>query len=336
MNNLTQFNVNDLVLSGDDVRKKFDANYITMLYQKHCIDEGLPLKYLINFVHTSQLSGADPRLNQIYLIPRNTRGKNGAWEKVGTIVYSYQFFLGIVQSHRDYEGMETYLEIREKTSPQFQEKNNEYGKKEYVLLPELKTIKELCSVTNIYRKSKKYTYEAWISDYCDPSSPKWRNNFSYMLRKCSEAGAARHAFSDIVQGFYVEEEIGAFESEKTNDAIEATATVINEKETLEKAKKRETSQIESREKIENISEFEKIIEEIKKFSSVLCAGKTVQEKGEWMLDRLGINSFKDLSKGSLEFITNLRDGLDAEIRIMAIPKKEIHGASIKSNERETV
>lgn len=317
-------NFEQMIMTGPDVKRIFDASYLRTLYQKHCVEDGLDQKYLINFIHTAQVTDANPLRNQIYLIARNSKikGKNGAqdtWVKIGTIVYSYQYFLGLIQSHVQYGGMDTVLSVKKKIVPKFAKVKDTYGKDKWEHSTfEFDEKNELCSTTTIFRNGKQYTYEAWFSDYCDANNEKWRLNYSYMLRKCSEVGAARHAFADIIQGFYIEEE---FSSEaKEHEAIETTGTQIENTErqkTIELADKKEEI---FRDGVDKKDEIEMLMAKILESSKILMNGKTKEEKGAWMFDYLGVNNFNDLKKVGISFLKKLDQDLDEAVKELCLGK----------------
>ena len=308
--------IEELILTGKDVQRDFQENYVATLYQKHCLEDGLDIKYLKNFIHTAQVTNADPRKNQIYLIARNVKlktkkGEPEKWGKVGTIVYSYGYTLGLVQSHKDYKGMSTEIVTKKVVFPKFKITTNHYGKEEYEIDgTEEKT--EIVAICTMFRGDKPYTYEALLSDYFDKSSEQWRKKYSYMLRKCAEVGCARHAFADIVQGFYTEEEFVHMEQ----DAIEATSVQVEDKQRDQIVEQKMQKEIDFQEKVKCVDEFAELLASIQNYSAILTAEmKTLDQKGEWMSENLGVNVFSDLKKASIEHLRKLNTELGVQVRL---------------------
>lgn len=161
-----------LVVAGDDIAKHFNENALKLIFHKH--KNKLDAGYIVDYLHKAQLSGADPRLNQIYLIPRwdKKAGKN-----VGVIVWSYHFFMSIAASHSDFNGADVTAIPEDVFNP---------------LTGEAK--KELVATATVWRGDKKFTRRARWSEYYNEKNPTWRDKPYSMLEKCALSLAVRAAF----------------------------------------------------------------------------------------------------------------------------------------------
>lgn len=313
-NSLPSTSLVDLQITGSEAKRIFDSNYLLMLAQRH---PGLDKKYLINFLHRAQLTGADPRIEQIYLVERNNKikGKNGQqdqWEKVGIVVFSYGFVLGVVQEHKDYGGIQSRVETRKRYLPKM--KRGQYGDLELDLEGGVTEREELCAVATVYRDEMPYEYVAWISDYYQAKNPKWASSPDTMLRKCAEVAACRHAFADKVQGFYGREEVeSAFgdqvavevqgeviEAEKTQKAVES-AVSLEELKSRDHEKRRELHR-----KVAEITNF-------------FTKGMAMQQKSEWVTKNLGVMRFEDVGKVDEDFLKGKVAALEKQLEQLNDP-----------------
>jgi phage recombination protein Bet len=210
-------NISENILLTKDVKRTFEENYIKMLFEKH---RELPKSDIIEFVHKAQQTGANPSLNQIYLIERNTN-VNGQWRKVGSVVFSYNFIQAIANQTKEYHGYESAISVQEKFDPFT-----------------LETKKTLCCHVVVKRNGHNYPYTAFFDEYVQTTKDGkpmglWASKPYIMLEKCAISGALRRAFPEALSGIYCEEEMESASSEfdkldKTK-IIEATATEKIEK-----------------------------------------------------------------------------------------------------------
>jgi phage recombination protein Bet len=175
---------------------------------------------LIDFIHKAQLTGADPRLNQIYLIPHKTTNyQTGVTEYKGTVMFNYMFYLQLAQQTGQLEDWgsdvieDAYLDITT-------------GKKR----PSWK------AVAWVKRKGREkvfYECDFWEIAKLDyksgmPSST-WKTSPKFMVRKCAIAGAFRWAFPETLGNFYIAEEM-----EKVIDVEISQPSVVVKKEAAPK------------------------------------------------------------------------------------------------------
>jgi phage recombination protein Bet len=224
-----------------DVKKAMDRNFLKILVDQN---PDMDKKYLIDFIHKTQLTGADPRLNQIYLTPHKTTNyQTGITEYKGTVMFNYIFYMQLAQQTGQLEDWgsdvieDGYLDIVS-------------GRKK----PSWKAI---AWVKRKGREKVYYECDFWEVAKLDkggfPSST-WKAMPKFMVRKCAIAGAFRWAFPETMGNFYIAEEM-----EKIVDIeIGQPSTVIKKEATAQKisidVKKAvvETSQIEQVGPVENV------------------------------------------------------------------------------------
>jgi phage recombination protein Bet len=181
-------------------------------------------KYFLDFIHKAQLTGADPRLNQIYLIPHKTKNYDtNDFEVKGTVMFNYMFYMQLAQQTGLLEGWgcdvleDAYLDIIT-------------GRKK----PSWKAI---AWVKRNGREKVLYECDFWEVAKLDyktglPSS-NWKTMPKFMIRKCAIAGAFRWAFPETLGNFYIAEEM-----EKTIDIeISQPSVVIKKEATVQKLSK---------------------------------------------------------------------------------------------------
>lgn len=273
-----------LLLTGPDVKRSFEKSWLIRLFAKH---KDIPQSDVILFLHKAQLTGANPILDQIYLTERNTKvteyGKPDRWEKRGTIIFSYQF-----------------LNAKATETGQFDDYTKETGPKKrfnpFATNPDHAYKEELCSSVTVVRNGKKFTYDAWWSEYFQDNS-QWRSKPYLMLEKCAFAGALRLAFPEILGGIYIademkEEDLDAeIDKRRAEEAIETTVTKVIER--VEDIK----TKLESPELVDKIDATVKMINDE---MAILTKGMDLAGKGKAMSENLGVNRFADLKTKSLE------------------------------------
>lgn len=190
--------VKDLMLMADmpkdQIKREMDQNYLSMLVKQN---PALERSHFVEFITKCQLTGADPRLNQIYLIVHNAwNSQKQTTEPKGTTVFSYQFFLRLAQQTGELEDMRVEI-IREP----------------YL---DLMTGKERASITArciVKRKGKGETvYQArfWEFAKTDKSGNlqgNWKASPYLMLEKCAVANALRWAFPEVLGNLYIADEM---------------------------------------------------------------------------------------------------------------------------------
>lgn len=275
--------VPSLLLSKDDkdVVRHFQDNYVINEF-KYYKNLRVPDNDIVKYFHKAQITGANPVLGQIFLIPRNVKVKRDGrdvYETVGTVVFHYAFIELRAQQSGEYDGVEV-----------------ETGPDDYFDPIKVDSRKMLRSRATVIRKGKKFVFTAWWDEYVQTTqygvNAQWKSKPHLMLEKCAKAGALRAAFPEWLAGAYSQEEMGAIE--KDDDSI------VAEFEQKEESEKREiiVERVEqAKENAENMEDIQKEIVEIKGFMTVLTADmKDLQEKGRFMFEKLGVRSFSDLEK----------------------------------------
>lgn len=294
MMNLTNIDPTKLLLKGDDVRRTFESEWILRLFAKH---KDLPQSDVLEFLHKAQLTGANPILNQVYLIERNTKvkeyGQPERWQKRGTVVFSYHFLNAKANESGQFQG------YTKKTGPQT--RFNPFAQK-----GEQETM-ELCCTTTVKRNGYEFSYDAWWSEFSQDNA-QWRSKPYLMLEKCSFAGALRMAFPEALSGIYIEDEIkdddleADIERKKNNEAIEAAATkTIERVEAIQK-------KLESKDSAEQVDATINLIAET---MAALFKGYDILEKGIAINEHLGVNKFSELKDKPLSHLQLKLDGIKA-------------------------
>lgn len=212
MTNCTSVTVQDITSvlgTVDDKKIDLNAHFFKQLAENN---PRLEKDDFISFIHKCVLSGADPRKDQVYLIPREVGYKlpNGQWapdKKVkGTVVFAYQFFIARAHATGLLDGFEVESTIDEYTCPST-------GKNK----------KSITAKATVYRKDQRYpvTYKARFWEFAGMDrrgqlSPQWASKPYLMIEKCAIANAMRLAFPDQMSGMYTREEMSHEQNEPIN------------------------------------------------------------------------------------------------------------------------
>lgn len=212
-----------------DVKKALDRNFLKILVDQN---PSMDKKYFLDFIHKSQLTGADPRLNQIYLIPHKTKNYDTQeFEVKGTVMFNYMFYMQLAQQTGLLEDWgcdvleDAYLDIIT-------------GRKK----PSWKAI---AWVKRKGREKVYYECDFWEVAKLEfktglPSS-NWKTMPKFMIRKCAIAGAFRWAFPETLGNFYISEEM-----DKTIDIeISQPSVVVKKEEVAQKISKDAKKVVES-------------------------------------------------------------------------------------------
>lgn len=259
------------VLLTSDVKRSFEENYLKMLFEKH---RELPKSDIVEFIHKAQQTGANPSLNQIFLIERNTK-VGFEWKKVGTVVFSYNFIQAIANQTGDYEGYTMKTELVDKFD-----------------IHSFEAKKMLAATCVVKRKGREFPYTAYFDEYVQTKDNKatgtWASKPYMMIEKCALSGALRRAFPEALSGMYCEEEMEAvnneIESQSKTNAIETQVA-----ETIEKKE-----QIIEKAKSENYEEKESTISALTILLGRISEGKSVSEKSKLLFDLCGVTKFSDI------------------------------------------
>jgi phage recombination protein Bet len=175
---------NFLNISENDKKKIFDQNYLKLLLKEH---KDLDTSYIVQFLQKAMILGADPRINQVYLL-KHFSSKEGRY--VGTVVFNYHFMLNVANQTGEYEGVIVEYKTEDVFDP---------IKKE--------TTKEAVATAQVRRKGITSSYTAYWSECYNSKNPIWNTRGKSMLQKCAVVGAIRLAFPESTSGMYIEEEI---------------------------------------------------------------------------------------------------------------------------------
>jgi len=274
------------LLSKDnpEVKRNFEAVFVEQTF-RHYLALKVPADDIVKFFHKSQVTGADPLKDQIFLIPRNVKVKVGGreeWVTVGTVVFSYHFVETKAVESKEYEGYTLKTGVMSYYDP---------------ILAKAKDM--LCCEAIVTRKGKQYPFTAWWDEYVQTSSygvtAQWKSKPHLMIEKCAKAGALRAAFPEWLSGAYTQEEMGSVE--KDDSFIETTIAENKEVAKVEEIEERIEKKIIQ---AENMGEIESLMDLIKTRMGILTEGDTVAKKGKALVELLGVNKFDELKTKSLD------------------------------------
>ena len=264
-------NYSELLLTTD-VKRSFENNYLKMLFEKH---RELPKSDIIEFIHKAQQTGANPSLNQIFLIERNTK-LGFEWKKVGTVVFSYNFIQAIANQTGQYGGYTMRTELLDKFD-----------------INTFEAKKMLASTCVVKRSGMEFPYTAYFDEYVQVKDGKatgtWASKPYMMIEKCALSGALRRAFPEALSGMYCEEEMEtinhSFQKYEEEKKLEDDAVLRVEKyeKLIEKSNP------------ETVKEHQEAIECIKSMLSELTKGETTAQKAKALYEVCGVGSFSALS-----------------------------------------
>ena len=191
---VTQDLINMCNMPTNQVKRAMDSNYLSMLVKAN---PNLNKQHFVEFITKAQLTGADPRLNQIYLIVHDSwNSQTQTKEPKGTTVFSYQFFIRLAQQTGELEGFD--VDIIEDPYLDFQ------------------TGKKRPSVTArawVQRKGYgKMHYKARLWEFAKTTKDgtlmgNWKASPYLMLEKCAVANVMRWAFPEVLGNFYCADEM---------------------------------------------------------------------------------------------------------------------------------
>lgn len=272
-----------LLLKGDDVKRTFEKEWLIRLFAKH---KDIPQSDVLLFLHKAQLTGANPILDQIYLIERKVKvseyGQQDRWEKRGTVVFSYQFLNAKANETGEFHGYKIVTGPKKRFNP-FAKAGEEMRE-------------ELCATCTVTRNGHEFSYDAWWSEYAQDNH-QWKSKPYLMLEKCAFAGALRRAFPEALSGIYIEDEMkeedldADIDKRRKNEAIETTANKVEERN--EEISRKLAS-------ADDVDRIDATLALIKSGMSSLTSGLDLTAKGKAMVEHLGVNKFDDLKTKSLE------------------------------------
>lgn len=290
MTQLQQVNYSQILLK-ENVKRTFEENYLKMLFEKH---KELPKSDIVEFIHKAQQVGANPSLNQIFLIERNAN-VNGQWRKVGTVVFSYNFIQAIANQVGGYDGYTMKTEVIDKFCP---------------VSGEVK--KTLAAVCTVKRNGVEFPYTAFYDEYCvtgKDGKPQgtWLAKPYMMIEKCALSGALRRAFPEALSGMYCEEEMESISHEtKISDEKNFIETQVVDKIVQKEEKTERVEKIKAEDEDERANSLEALMQIL----SAVSLGMTAAQKAKIMLDFTGCKSWKEVQTKTLEEIKESIKKLD--------------------------
>ena len=207
------------------------------------------------FIHVAKKSKLDPFAKQIHAVKRFSK-------KTGTFIMAIQV------------GIDGYRLIAHRTGlcagisdPVFSYKQDKNGR----------PCRQIDSATVMVKKIVANTVcEFTATAYWDEYYPGEKLGYMWLQRpkgqlgKCAEALALRKAFPNELSGLYTHEEMEKADAESHRD-----------------------EELETRPSTDYVQQS-KQIEHIRSLMGELCNGKSMEDKGRFMLNTLGIGSFREL------------------------------------------
>lgn len=311
-----------LTVKGDEAKITFTKMYVEAEVTRFRI-LNIPDHDIMKYFHKAQKTGADPTVDDIWLVASKVKVGNNQYMTVGTSMFSYHFLERKAKEIMKQEGLGLLWPQAEVVEGSYFDPAIGEGRQ---------TIKAIASMEI---NGIKYSYTAWYPEYVqvDYSTGKprgtWGNKPHLLLRKCSIMGLLRSLFPEALSGYYAEEEMQAYQDDES-----IKTEVIQEIKTdklIEKKKETTASLEKKEEKKNNNIEVESLISSIKSNLGIITTDMTVAQKGEKLFELMNIRSFKDIDKLSLEQLREKNDVLNklvfetknAEIeRLMAVSNQE--------------
>ena len=211
--------INELIalseVPKDAMVKEMDRNYLSLLVSEN---PTLDKKYFVDFITKCQLTGADPRMNQIYLIVHNSwNSQKQTTEPKGTTVFSYQFFLRLAQQTGELESMRI-----------------DTVKEPYLDLSNGKEKPSITTKCHIKRSGKaEITYQARFWEFAKTDKNgnlqgNWKTASYLMLEKCAVANALRWAFPETLGNMYIADEMERTTGKSESAAVQQKAAVVQQ------------------------------------------------------------------------------------------------------------
>lgn len=272
---------NDMGISDD---------YLNLLIAKH---NRIPKTQVIEFLNKAILCGADPRLDQVFLIERDVyEGGRKTGERTATTIFSYHFLLAKARS----TGELSHYKIKTEVIDKFDPVSGEFKKM-------------LASTVDAIRKHKdgsteEASYTAYYDEYVVKNSrneinANWESKPYVMLEKCAIAGAIRRLFSEVLGNMYIHEEMDL------NDTIfdEIQNQQIFEAEFKEKEKK--DAAILKTFEAKKTGDFDETMASIFSGFKILTEGKTKEEKGKALIELADVSRWDDLKLKKIDELISI-------------------------------
>lgn len=286
----------DRAVLKSDIKLSLERPVLINLYNM-ALASKIPASDFVKFIHKCQKLGADPTLDQAYLIPYEDY-RSG--KVSGQIMFHYSFVESIAAAQGDYRGYErnTYVD-------------------DYFCPSTLESRKMLRCDVVVFRGDRKFPFTAWFDEYAKKKNDgtllkNWKASPYLMIEKCSLVGALRRAYPEAMSGIYVQEESGVLENSELVEEIERKE---KEAEKIEKYNKVKSDRIEF-EKIQS-GEKDKIKEEIRTLLNAICIKKNIEtaiEKIELLSNYAGVASFKELDTLKTEQLIEVKNKLNVDVK----------------------
>ncbi len=210
--------VMEKLYEGDDIKNNFDENFVQLFTSKH---NDFSTSQILDFFHGCQLTGADPRKKDAYLVGYKSKGV-----MIHAVVYSYHFLLKKANATQKLKGVQCVCEVREEFDPiTGQDK------------------KEMVAIATIHKQGNEEPtkFEAYWSEFAQTKydgtyTKTWKEKPRVMLQKCAIANALRWAFPESLENIFIQEERNEFDVEKEGklskeekaDSITAEYSQVND------------------------------------------------------------------------------------------------------------
>ena len=208
---------NDLIelaaMPKNQVKREIDKNYLQMLVENN---PDLNKKDFVDFISKAQLTGADPRLNQIYLVVHNSwNSQKRTTEPKGTTLFAYQFFIRLAQQTGLLQ--DWGVDIKEDI---------------YLDIVTGRKRPSLTATAWLMRKGQgRITYSARFWEFAKTDKDgnvqgTWKSMPYLMIEKCAVANVMRWAFPEVLGNFYVVDEMERVTSVDSVDMPKPNMTTV--------------------------------------------------------------------------------------------------------------
>ena len=194
-------------LESKDVQRVFERNQLAQIFNEH---HELSKRDIIKFLHTCQVTGANPLLNQIYLMGHYDKTKG---RKVGTIVYSYHFLLEKASISPNWTGVSVKSEVEEV----FNDISGEYEK-------------QTVATASTEIKGFKIEAKAYFKECYNARNHLWKSNRHDMLTKNAVARCLRLAYPGVTKGMIIREEFNHKETIDVENIADIATDILSPKE----------------------------------------------------------------------------------------------------------
>ena len=271
--------INRFLVPKDEIKKQVTKGYIERIFREH---PDINQTSVVDHLNKVMMTGANPFNNEIYFTSYFSR-KLG--HRVGASVFSYRWMEKIANATGEYEGMDTKV-----------------GKGTY-FCPVTKEEKEdLMAEVLVYRKNRRpMKHVAWYGECVKKNNMIWNDIPHQMLLKTAKAGGLRSQFPEILTGVVVDSEMSG------SDVVEVAEANYEkreeEKELIEKEKALAEKVNDLKEGRDRGAMKKLAVGEINR----LTMGMEIDEKHEWLISNLKIDSISrldDLSYDKMETLYN--------------------------------